>query len=255
MNRKTSIIRKINKKKDNSIFEVLNFSNNNLELKGINKLLSRITNYNAVKKLFLGNNNICNEGALVIANNVLSSLPLLKSLNLSDNKIEDEGAYNIFDALVNNTSLTRLDLSSNKINLKKYYLPDLPFLKSLYLSDNNIYNIGASNIANGLINNTSLKRLDVSDNNIRNTGASSFANLLTISQFLTSLDLSDNKIKDKGAYDIAKALLNNRSLLRLDLSGNKINLIAAEELAEAYVKCNLTFISFRYNNFDDYMKV
>jgi uncharacterized pyridoxamine 5'-phosphate oxidase family protein len=45
MNRKTSIIRKINKKKDNSIFEVLNFSNNNLELKGINKLLSRITNY------------------------------------------------------------------------------------------------------------------------------------------------------------------------------------------------------------------
>jgi len=77
-----------------------------------------------------------------------------------------------------------------------------------------------------------LVRLDLSDNNIDDDGAKQIADALKINHSLEELDLSDNNIGDDGVKQLADALKVNHSLEELDLRSNNIGSDGEEYLSK-----------------------
>ncbi|KAL1504242.1 hypothetical protein AB1Y20_010651 [Prymnesium parvum] len=184
------------------------------------------------------------------------------SLDLSGNRIGDEGTNEVAAALTTNTTLTSLRLSGNDIGAE-----------------------GLREVAAALKTNTTLTSLDLSGNGIGAEGAREVAAALKTNTTLTSLDLSvrrlplrshllrphptpstrphtpappplrphhlhppitsrtaDNRIGAKGAKEVAAALKTNTTLTSLNLSGNDIGAEGAKEVAAA-LKTNTTLTS------------
>ncbi|CAF1667628.1 unnamed protein product, partial [Adineta ricciae] len=80
----------------------------------LNQILSTYQRYQTLTALYLSGNRIGDEGAQHIAN-ALRTNTTLTTLDLSGNEIGDEGAQHIADALRTNTTLTTLHLSWNAI--------------------------------------------------------------------------------------------------------------------------------------------
>ena len=136
----------------------------------------------------------------------------LTSLDLSDNKIGDDGAHVIAASL---TSLTSLSLNGNGIGAAgaRAIAASITGLTSLSLADNRIGDPGAVAIAASI---TGLTALNLDGNRIGGEGARAIAASLTN---LTSLSLRNNYIGSNGARAIARSLT---SLTWLDLSRNRI---------------------------------
>eukprot|EP00808_Paulinella_micropora_P024100 g20686.t1 len=94
--------------------------------------------------------------------------------------------------------------------------------KSLNLSRQNLGQVGASAVAEGLQENKTLRELNIHDNNIGPDGAKAFAKALEVNKSITTLNLNWNNIGPDGAAAIRKALEVNSSLTQLSLWNNKI---------------------------------
>uniref|UniRef100_A0A0G4HKE0 Uncharacterized protein n=1 Tax=Chromera velia CCMP2878 TaxID=1169474 RepID=A0A0G4HKE0_9ALVE len=171
----------------------------------------------------------------------------LQTLNLSTNKIGDEGAKALAEALRARAlpSLQSLNLSTNKIGdegvkalAKVLKQTTLPFLQSLDLSDNEIGAEGAKFLAEALKVETfpSLQSLELEHNRIRAEGATALAAALkeVTLPSLQSLNLYYNQIGDEGVKAIAGALKAGTcpSLQSLDLKYNQISTEGAKALVE-----------------------
>ncbi|WP_264711384.1 leucine-rich repeat domain-containing protein [Wolbachia endosymbiont (group A) of Andrena haemorrhoa] len=171
----------------------------------------------------------------------LAQLKNLTSLDLSGNKIDDEGAKE----LAKLANLTSLDLSSNKIGYEGVKeLAQLKNLTSLNLSGNKIGSEGVKELTK-LANLTSLSLVNCG------IGYKDIGELAQLKN-LTSLNLSSDKVSDKGVKELAKlANLTSLSLISclisvkgvkelaqftnltsLDLSGNEIGSEDVKELAK-----------------------
>ena len=149
-------------------------------------------------------------------------------LDLSHNKLDSECADKICEGLCNNNSLTHLDLSYNKLDSKCVDkicegLCNNNTLKYLDLSHNKLDSECADKICEGLCNNNSLQWLDLSDNKLDSECADKIYEGLCNNNSLTLLDLSDNKLDSECANKIYEGLCNNNTLRRLDLSHNNIS--------------------------------
>ena len=120
------------------------------------------------------------------------------------------------------------------------------------LSDNNIGDKGAEEIAEALKANKSVTRIDLSGNEIGNSGALDIAEALKANNSVTEIDLSCNEIGEKGALEIAEALKANKSVTRIDLSGNEIGNSGALDIAAALeANKSVTTISLACNEIGD----
>eukprot|EP01125_Pyxidicula_operculata_P019457 TRINITY_DN7069_c0_g1_i1.p1 TRINITY_DN7069_c0_g1~~TRINITY_DN7069_c0_g1_i1.p1 ORF type:complete len:303 (+),score=15.49 TRINITY_DN7069_c0_g1_i1:152-1060(+) len=139
----------------------------------------------------------------------LQSLPSLRSLNVSGNKITSIQPW--FENL---THLSSLDLSKNKLGSSSSLNDVFPVcLKSLNLSFN-YYSIIPPNIRNCDL----IEVLDISHNRILNTSGS------VVPSNLIRLDLSVNQI-----YDFPPQFFDNlKNLKELNLSFNKINVLPSD---------------------------
>uniref|UniRef100_UPI00398F6D77 MHC class II transactivator n=1 Tax=Pristiophorus japonicus TaxID=55135 RepID=UPI00398F6D77 len=102
--------------------------------------------------------------------------PSSQNVEMSENKIGDEGAERLAEVLSNLTSLEKLTLSRNQIADRGAQelarsLPNLKFLRTLSLYDNIIGDKGAEKLAEILPVMKSLKVLDVKFNKITDVGA------------------------------------------------------------------------------------
>ena len=127
-----------------------------------------------------------------------NSISTRATLDLSHNKISDEGAKALSEALKVNTALQWLGLDYN-----------------------NISDEGAKALAEVLKVNTALQRLDLNSNKISDEGAKALAEALKVNSALHRLDLRLNNISDEGAKALAEALKVNTALQKLGLHGNK----------------------------------
>ena len=187
----------------------------------------------------------------------LSSNTSLTYLDLSSNKICDSGAASLSQALSVNTSLTYLDLSSNEIYNSgaaslSQALSVNTSLTYLDLSSNRILDSGAASLSQALSVNTSLTYLDLSSNEIYNSGAASLSQALSVNTSLTYLDLISNRILDSGAASLSQALLVNTSLIHLSLGSQIIGNCGAASLFGALsVNTALTYLDLHSNMIGD----
>jgi len=174
---------------------------------------------------------------LDLAHNWLRGLPAstanltaLTSLDLTGNRIGDEGAQ----ALKGLVNLTRLDMAGNEIGAAgATALKGLVNLTRLNLAGNEIGDEGAPALE-GLVNLTSL---NLAGNEIGAAGAPALEGLVN----LTRLDLAGNEIGDEGAPAL-EGLVN---LTSLNLAGNEIGDKGVQALKGLV---NLTSLDLSYNN-------
>ena len=159
------------------------------------------------------------------------------SLNLSG-QCEGDGVSLIAFGLCNNRTICTLDISNNNISnlgaqeiARALYMNQT--LQALNISSNNIQVDGTKAMAKALHENQTLQTLNISSNDIQVDGAKAMAKALHENQTLQTLNISSNDIQVDGAKAMAKALHENQTLQTLNISCNDIRVDGAKALAEA----------------------
>ena len=220
-------------------------------IKCVANILSRFTSLQSVSLIDM---NICDEGVRLLSGSL--QWCCISVLILSHNKIGDDGARTIADALRGCEVLSVLDLSGNGIQdagtealskalrcckLQRLSLASISMgpsgalavagvLKHVYksldtldLSCNRLGDVGAVHLAEGLKHCSCLKQLHLNNNLVGDDGAMALATCLQTCNQLTTLNLSDNVIEERGALCLGKYLKDCSSLHTLRLNHNRIS--------------------------------
>eukprot|EP00347_Sterkiella_histriomuscorum_P001530 403371680 len=179
----------------------------------------------------------------VLSDIVLKSDRIVE-INLSRNKVGDEGAKIFAELLIKTNRLVKLDLSSNEIsrNGAKIISEALVLNNSLYhlsffsyegLHSNFIGEEGSKSLAKMLQQNKILSMLDVGGNKLGNNGLSYLS--MTIQESSQSsliyLNISNNDITQEGCQYFLKSLIKSH-LIELDMSKSLIGLKGAQQFGE-----------------------
>ncbi|KAJ3209699.1 hypothetical protein HDU67_005993 [Dinochytrium kinnereticum] len=163
------------------------------------------------------------KGAQAIAV-VLESNSTITKLDLSSNWIESGGAY-LGRSLQINRTLVTLDLSDNKLGLLggadiAEMLGYNSTLRNLCLSGNTLGDKEAVHLAEGLRQNSTLQVLDVSHNTIGDMGAIALGAGLAGNDSLKELNLAWNHIRSRGIGGFLMHIKDNPVLSTLNLQNN-----------------------------------
>ena len=233
-----------------SDIKTLNLSYTNLQtksLKGLATLLSSGGSCSDLKRLDLSGIDFhFKRGLGDIVRCIDDGDCCVKHLELKDCKLQDKDLWKIFFQSVtdagnttivpssSNTTLTNLNLCSNKINghgnLFRRLIYHFTTLCSLDLSWNHINHTGARSLACALSGNNNLKCLNLSFNGVSDEGALEMAFMLEQNNTLEVLDIRENRITNKGAEYLASGLAVNTSLRSLNLSGNMITSLGMQRI-------------------------
>ena len=183
--------------------------------------------------------NIGNNGAITLAEAIQVNTTLQK-INISSNSISDDGVAAISNSIKFNTSLQELNISRNMITSEgtKYIAEAIQVnttLERLDLSCNAVSDDGATAFSNSLKYNNSLQELNISRNKITSEGTKYIAEAIQVNTTLERHDLSCNAVSDDGATAFSNSLKYNNSLQELNISRNKITSEGTKCIAEAIV--------------------
>ncbi|KAG8705117.1 hypothetical protein FRC09_003154 [Ceratobasidium sp. 395] len=129
---------------------------------------------------------------------VLKRNRTLRSLNLSENKVEVQGLVVLAEALKYNSTLTSLDLSNNPCSS--------PSLEGIHV------------LRNALTLNTTLRHISLSGTSLNSQGAIALAEFLPDFPALQHLDLTSNSLDVAGVMALSVGLKVNYGMRCLDLS-------------------------------------
>jgi len=187
----------------------------------------------------------------------IKTTDVLTTLMLPANLIDDDLLRQLMGGLINNSTITHLDFSHNKITnhgarLLAKLLGSRSVLTCLNLADNQIHAEGGKYLGRALRRNESLIELNLRLNRLTDNGgkallqglrdngslqllnlsANSLAEqsadeLSTLFQFphsaLAAIDLSNNELNEPEFSSIESSLSNNMSLTSLDLRNNRVS--------------------------------
>mmetsp|Transcript_32348 Transcript_32348/g.47473 ORF Transcript_32348/g.47473 Transcript_32348/m.47473 type:complete len:414 (-) Transcript_32348:102-1343(-) len=162
----------------------------------------------------------------------------MHTINLRNKSVNDDDVVSLADALLQNISITHIDLSRNRIGDRgaialATVLKHSPKLIELRLGMNEIGPIGARYLADALKDDVCrMKYLHLVGNDVGVEGAKAFAEALEENSHLEKLGLEQNAIENDGACALGVALIRNNSLAKLELGGNDIGPIGADALAK-----------------------
>jgi Ran GTPase-activating protein (RanGAP) involved in mRNA processing and transport len=165
---------------------------------------------------------------------VLEHSDVFTVLDLSGNRLKDEGAISLAQLLTTNDILVRLGLRSNDIG-----------------SD------GITALCDALQRNVTLTSLDlggirgINRNHMGGRGADALGTLLTQTSVLHTLDISSNGLGVEGCGLIAAGLSTNKTLRRLDLSNNNIGADGCRLLSSVLKDSQLDTLDIRRNDIGD----
>ena len=265
----------------NTKLKELNLSDNNLNAKGISRILDALKTSSLIK-LNISHNNISDEAAddiamflsknlqleeLDLSHNDLLSTGIAKicKVNLSKlvtfvirhNKVTDEAAINISSVLSCNNKLQSLDLSINYFKSEGfmrifYSLKNIMCLRKLNISSNDITAKAAGSIATFLSHNAKLEELDLSNNFMQTTGAITIFNSMRNMSSLKKLYIHNNIIGDDAAESIAIILEQNIKLQKVDISYNNLHSVGAIKVFLSLKGIsNLTALNVSHNMIND----
>eukprot|EP00758_Cryptobia_borreli_P003974 Tbor_TRINITY_DN409_c0_g1::TRINITY_DN409_c0_g1_i1::g.3165::m.3165 len=165
---------------------------------------------------------------------VLQQNPHYSILDLSCNRLRDEGAIAIADLLLINEDLVHLSLCSNDIGYE-----------------------GGIALAKALEHNCTICFLDlgglcgINRNHLGSRGAAAIGEMLMKNQVLYSLNMSSNGIGLEGVSLLAEGLKHNTTLAELNLSSNNIGAKGCQALATVLDQTNLVKIDLQRNAIGD----
>ena len=140
-----------------------------LQTEGTMDIFNAITNHSRLLVLDIGDNEISNKAAAVLAS-MLSCNISLQKLMLHKCSLQTEGTMDIFNAITNHSHLLVLDIGDNEISNKAAavlasMLSCNISLHKLNLCKCSLQTEGAMNIFNAIINHSHLSVLDAGENN------------------------------------------------------------------------------------------
>ena len=190
--------------------------------------IQAILQIDTLKKLNISGNKVSDDGAKCFGE-CLKTKGTLLELCMSGNDISCKGANAIAEAMCVNTTIQKLDISKNIISddgaiAFSKCLKTNTTLIDLNVSNNSISCKGVNAIAEAIkINSAALQKFDISNWIAGDDGAIAFSKCLRTNKKLIELKMSGNKITSKGICATAKAMQANNTLQKLDVSNNTIS--------------------------------
>ena len=212
----------------------LNVSYNNITYQAAGQIATILSKNTKLKELDLSHNNLKSAGAVRIC---WTDNTELINFNISHNSIKVEAADHIASFLSRNTKLEILDLRCNDLQesgCNKIFevLKQKAILTSLKISNCNIINYVADNLAIFLFQNPMLQELDISYSNLSTEFENIFKTMINISNFV-SINISHNTITDRASDELATLLFHNPLLQEIDLSYNNLSTSNAVKIFKA----------------------
>ncbi|CAJ1082708.1 leucine-rich repeat-containing protein 34 [Xyrichtys novacula] len=186
-------------------------------------------------------NNISDKGAGDLAELLQEESSSLKSLNLTFNDIQTDGAEVLAKSLQCNSTLLSLSLSGNKIgNRGAMHLASMlqvnHTLRELQLADCDLATQSVIAFAIMLKSNESLHSLDISRPqllfSLQEEWTVHFSEMLAVNSSLVELHLGKTGMTDTGMERLSEGLRLNRSLRYLDLRCNRLTRDGVRHLTE-----------------------
>ena len=197
----------------NTTVETISLSHNNITAfsGGLTSFFEILSGNRTLKRINLSGNRIGENGCKALSSFLSEPTCVLKEVNLSNNKLNDRNIKCILEALAKNDRLEILDLSRNCLtgkcsgSLHDFLVRNNTTLRALDLSWNTLKAKGSERIATALTQDATLRRLDLSWNGIQDEGVLLFCD--QIGQMnIEELGLVGNGITDEGFLAILEAL-------------------------------------------------
>jgi Ran GTPase-activating protein (RanGAP) involved in mRNA processing and transport len=228
--------------------EKVDINNNNLTDAGVAAILKAIATIPTLTSLNLSRNKMDDDAADALAEYVQSNTCPLKTLIMQQSDVDDFEGLRFVNQLMNNHTITELDLSDNKIGsaeTMRSSIPDLVtcaeafaeylekpscILQSLKMAWNTIRSQSGVRLARSLALNVSLVYLDLSYNSLSSDGGEALGDALMENRTLKTLVLASNSISSTACFTISVGVIENMALTRLVLDSNPIGEAGAHAL-------------------------
>lgn len=233
---------------DMPLIEVLNINNNNLTDEGVAAMLKAIVPIKTLKYLNISRNKMDDDAADALADYVTLEDCPVESLIMQVSDVDDFEGERFVRKLMENRSITMIDLSDNLIgraeNMRSV-IPDLVtcteafadmlsqpncILKTLILAWNTIRLQSAATLSRSLRANTSLTHLDISFNAFGQEGGEALGDALMDNTSIKYLNLASNGITASACFTISTGIIENQALHRVILDNNPIGEPGAQAL-------------------------
>ena len=229
--------------------KVLDLSDNNMSEEVVRDLADVIKNNVQLEELCLFNNEL--QSCCTVILQALKRNSNLKTLNLNDNNMTGKVVYDLADVIANNTSLEGLYLRGNNLQSSAgVILQGVSNVKFLDLSDNNMSEEVASDLADVIKNNVQLEELCLFNNKLQSS-CTVILQALKRNSNLKTLNLNDNNMTGKVVYDLADVIANNTSLEVLCLGGNNLQSSASVILQALKGVSNVKVLDLSDNNMSE----
>ena len=237
---------------ENRSLVTLKLAHNEIGEKGIIQGLKYITSpVNRLVHLDISKNRILDEGLIAITNQ-LRDFPNLYSLNISFCGFEFPAFELLLKSLQYSRKLEILNVSGNKLKdenfeqIKPYF--SYMGLRSLNMSKCSLCDDSAFKLGECLENNVTIKKLNISENEITDKGFRSFGALFYKNSTINNFDVSSNFLTNKGIANFIKSLEVNNSLNSINLYDNQLhNDIGNLILEVLQTNKSLVYINLYYN--------
>ena len=207
----------------------LNISNCGIEFKGFHYLLMNLQNMKRIENLNVSKNKISSEKFELIKPFFI--IFGVKHLDISNCLLGDKSGGVLGECLQLNESITKINISENKIgdNGFKFYIhlfKNNYYIKYFDASKNFISEITARDFIKNLKNNHTLKSLNLFDNQIKNDIGNVILEMLTYNKTLLNINVNFNRIQLKNIEDINKRLKLNNDEMKKKFMPNLIKEIS-----------------------------
>jgi Leucine Rich repeat len=191
----------------------LNLRSSNFSVDDLKELNKAIDKLKQVLDVYLGGNNLGDEGVGTLVRMTLPHLSQLQILDLESNNLSAQG-----------------------IRYLAGVLPSVIQIRALYLGSNNLGEEGLNQLLNSLPHLRQLRILSLKSNNIGSGGMKKFANYVVHLSQLQILDLKSNNIGDEGVVSLMKQFSQMNQIQFLDLEGNNISQAVKDEVKKTAIK-------------------
>ena len=221
----TQIIAALSNATSLTTVEIENYSFTTKMADNLTNILHRNTQ---LQELSLNGNGLQPSNVVKIAKALCGGIRVCNESN-----INTDDSINHFSADIATRQECNDDLTGTIVTTEAVSLPSLVTLTKLSISNNNITDEAADDIATAISCNIHLQELNLSHNDLQASGAIKIARSLQKLSSLIKLYINHNNISHEAADDIAAAISSNVCLQELNLGGNHFQALGAIKVSKA----------------------